>query len=447
VAKFLTCGDLHHGFARVRCEACRHEFLLAFSCRRRCLCPSCHQKRALILAAHIAADVCAAVPHRQFVFTIPKRFRLFFRFDRALLGELARLAWQTVLEVSRVVLGRDDVVPGAVTAIHSFGQLLQWHPHVHALVTDGAFTPDGAFIPMPPIDDELFVMLFREKVFELLLRKGRITEVVVTQMRTWRRPGFSVDRSVRIAAGDTAGLERLARYLFRCPLSLARMIRVTNDGQVLYRAGITRCHRFPRPASADLFGGTCRNFQIFDPLDFLAELTQHIPEPRKHLVRYAGFYSNKARGLRAKRRRDRERDGAEAIENTNEITIDESRTPDRGESRRRWARLIQRVFEVDPLKCARCGGTMKIISLIERHQRDALEGILRHLGLWEHPTSRAPPARHGSDVSVREIQYVPVLDQVSGRLDVDGQDESPDLDVFDMFPEPDVPEIDVHADL
>ena len=63
-------------------------FFVAFSCRRRCLSPSCHQKRALIMADHIARDLCAPVAHRQFVFTILKRLRIFFRFDRRLLGEL-----------------------------------------------------------------------------------------------------------------------------------------------------------------------------------------------------------------------------------------------------------------------------------------------------------------------------------------------------------------------
>ena len=46
------------------------------------LCPSCHQKRALLVAEHIVRDVCEPVPHRQFVWTIPKRLRIFFRFDR-----------------------------------------------------------------------------------------------------------------------------------------------------------------------------------------------------------------------------------------------------------------------------------------------------------------------------------------------------------------------------
>jgi hypothetical protein len=73
VEKFPACGDLTEGFARLRCPTCRYEFFVAFSCRRRCLCPSCHQKRALLIARHIARDVCEAVPHRQFVFTIPNR--------------------------------------------------------------------------------------------------------------------------------------------------------------------------------------------------------------------------------------------------------------------------------------------------------------------------------------------------------------------------------------
>ena len=39
VAAFLRCGDLHEGFARVRCPDCRHEMFVAFSCKQRCACP------------------------------------------------------------------------------------------------------------------------------------------------------------------------------------------------------------------------------------------------------------------------------------------------------------------------------------------------------------------------------------------------------------------------
>ena len=49
--RFLRCGDLHFGFARVRCPDCRHEMFVAFSCQQRCLCPSCPRKRTLLAAA------------------------------------------------------------------------------------------------------------------------------------------------------------------------------------------------------------------------------------------------------------------------------------------------------------------------------------------------------------------------------------------------------------
>jgi hypothetical protein len=76
------------------------------------------------------------------------------------------------------------------------------------------------------------------------------------------------------------------------------MIEVTAQGQVIYKTGDNRLGRFPEAASQDLLAGPKRNFQVFDPLDFLAEVTQHIPDPGEHLIRYYGFYSNKSRGLR-----------------------------------------------------------------------------------------------------------------------------------------------------
>ncbi len=61
--------------------------------------------------------------------------------------------------------------------------------------------------------------------------------------------------SKRALPGDTAGRERLAQYMLRCPFSLQRMIRVTDQGKVLYCAEKRTCRRFPRPAARDLFNG------------------------------------------------------------------------------------------------------------------------------------------------------------------------------------------------
>ena len=47
IHKYLDCGDLHKGFARVKCCECHHEYLVPFSCKCRQFCPSCHQKRVV----------------------------------------------------------------------------------------------------------------------------------------------------------------------------------------------------------------------------------------------------------------------------------------------------------------------------------------------------------------------------------------------------------------
>jgi hypothetical protein len=52
--------------------------------------------------------------------------------------------------------------------------------------------------------------------------------------------------------------------------------------------------------------------------------------------------------------------------------------------------LIKRVYEIDPLACPHCGGTMKVIAFIEPPQGAVVEKILRHCGLW-HPSSPRPP--------------------------------------------------------
>jgi ribosomal protein S27E len=94
--RYLDCGDLHCGFARVKCKGCGHEYLLAFSCKRRHFCPSCHQKRVIEFGEWLCMDVLKFVPHRQWVFSIPKRLRIYFMFDRKLLPKFFLCAWKVL---------------------------------------------------------------------------------------------------------------------------------------------------------------------------------------------------------------------------------------------------------------------------------------------------------------------------------------------------------------
>ena len=413
VAAFLKCGDLQEGFARVRCPDCHHEMFVAFSCKQRCTCPSCHQKRTLLTALHAAEDVCAPVAHRQVVLTIPKRLRVHTRFDRQLLGKLSSCAWTRLKAEAQRLLAREDVVPGMIAAIQTHGELLHWHPHIHVLITCGAWTPEGEFLELPEFDMERLLVAWQNAVFELYLAEEKIEPAVVENMRTWPHSGFSVDQSVYLPAGDQAGIERLVQYMTRCPFSLSRLVKVSDTGQVIYQAEKQACRAFPDPKGDGTRAGVPRNFQILSPLDFLAEFTQHIPPKGSHLIRYYGWYSNKSRGMRKKA----------AAEVSTEPPSEEAASTGSSQS---WAMLIKRVYEVDPLSCPECGGQMKVVSFIEPPQADVIEEILRHCGLWQSATPRAPP---GVQELVLELDAAFVD---SALESADRADESQDLTYVDI---------------
>ena len=80
------------------------------------------------------------------------------------------------------------------------------------------------------------------------------------------------------------------------------------------------------------------------------------------MVRYYGWYSNRARGERAKRKASEEDDAPQA--STVEI-IDVSDHQPRRIPSKKWRELIKKVWEVDPLICSHCGAEMKLIALCE----------------------------------------------------------------------------------
>jgi putative transposase/transposase-like zinc-binding protein len=369
VEKFLGCGDLTKGFARIRCDACRHEYLLAFSCKGRYFCPSCHQKRVLQFGGWVAEEVLAPVPHRQYVFTIPKMLRVYFRKDRRPLGKLSQCAVDALKILFRAACKDQRAIPGIITAIQTYGDLVNFHPHLHTLVTEGAFSPTGWFLTLPKIDLIALEHLFRHRVLRPLLRERRIDEMVIRKLLGWRHSGFSLHNAVRIGPHDIEGRRAFSEYVLRSPFSLEKLRYQATTGTIIYQS---KMHPTLK-----------RNFEVFSATDWLAALTAHIPNAGEHLVRYYGWYSNVSRG---KRRKAQGQEHA-PIEEVNEVSA--------SAAKRAWARLIKQVYEVDPLICPRCTGPMRIIAFIE--QPEVIEKILTHVGLC--PTHiHSPPA--GTPVAV-----------------------------------------------
>ncbi len=137
------------------------------------------------------------------------------------------------------------------------------------------------------------------------------------------------------------GLENLARYIIRASFSQERVTYIAADqsadgmAKVIYQ-------------SKD---GT--STKTFDALDWLAQLVTHIPSKGEQMIRYYGFYSNKSRGLRKKAGTD---DDVPALIES-EVSSKEFR--------KNWARLIQKIYNANPLVCPKCLGSMRIFALID----------------------------------------------------------------------------------
>ncbi|MSU47004.1 MAG: hypothetical protein EXS42_07775 [Lacunisphaera sp.] len=174
VAAFLHCGDLHAGFTRLRCPDCHHEYLLAFTCKQCGLCAACHQRRVLTEAPFIADEVCADVPHRHLVLTVPRLLRGIFRGQPSLPGELALAARDAITAWLRDCTGSPAGQPGLVVAVQTFGDFLLWHLHVHVLATAGVFAGDGAFHLAPAGGWTELRELWRHAVLRRLHRAGAL---------------------------------------------------------------------------------------------------------------------------------------------------------------------------------------------------------------------------------------------------------------------------------
>ena len=375
VLAFQACGDFEGGFARVYCDACRSDYLVAFSCSRRVFCPSCAAKRAAIFGALLREEILEEVGHAQWVFTIPKLLRPYFLHHRELLGKLSRAAWETVHELIAAANADDrGIRPGMVSVVQTATDLLEWSPHVHALVSRGGWDRAGIWVPVPYVDATSAELLFRHKVIALLRDEELLSEQRIELLLSWQNTGFSVHDSVTVEPEDAAGSERLARYLLRPPLSLERM-SLDAEGSVLYRC-----------KAPGRFGDSQATF---DAMDCLARLLMHIPAPKLHTVRYYGEYSSVARA-----RRRVEVDGVAAASSARASgRADSLSTPERRRLRRAWAQMIRRIYEVDPLTC-RCGAQMRILSFIldPRVITKILEHIAQHIAEKGTARERAPPS-------------------------------------------------------
>ena len=392
--RYLDCGILANGFARVHCGSCGDDMLVAFSCKRRGFCPSCNARRMHDTAAHLVDRVIPRVPVRQWVLSLPRWARFLLARDPALASRALAVTLRAIFLGYRRREGRRGRC-GAITFVQRFGSALNLNVHFHCVVPDGVFLEDGEFVAAPPrSDEEIHAVLAR-----IVPRLKRLLEPLRTssnaapdsldleyagsvralpkapadprlpQRRSAFIDGFSLHAGVHLHANDREGLEHLCCYGARGPLSLQRL-SLTDDGRV--------CYAMKRPMRDG------RTLLLLSPSEFLRKLATLVPPPRGHLVRFHGVFAPNASWRRTI---------VPAPSPPAEAAAPEP-APPKPPSRIPWAELFKRVFKEDVLRCQKCGGEMKVMAFV--NERESIEKILDHLGL---PTTGPPvaPARRRPD--------------------------------------------------
>jgi hypothetical protein len=440
--KFMECGIPSYGFLRLRCDRCRQEKIVSFSCKGRAFCPSCCGRRMADTAAHLVDRVIPHVPVRQWVLSLPYALRYRLAYDvgmitevlgvfvRAVFGDLRRRAREYGIEKAQC---------GAVTFVQRFGSALNCNVHLHMAVLDGVYAPkDNAapeFFPLraPETSDVLKVAeAAAHGVSALMKRRGleegtgdaedsdklvredpwlagvlaaSVTGRIATgpqagqrvatggdrvdpeemeslsSERCARSSGFSVHANVAVPARDRARLERLIRYMARPPLATERLERLP-DGRLVYE--FKRAWR----------DGTSR--VVFEPLEFIEKLVALVPKPRANLTRYSGVIAPAAKwrpavipapaaGPEVKPAASTSISEAPLANVTEATAVPESTV--RHPRNYAWAELMRRVWEFDVLACA-CGGRLRILSSI--HPPETTRKILDCMGLPSRPPPIAP---------------------------------------------------------
>lgn len=141
----------------------------------------------------LCMDVLKKIPHRHFVFSIPKILCHYFLYDRKLLADLSRCAWKSLKIFIQNSVPEFNPIPGAVIAIQTFGDFLGFNSHCHILLTDGCFYGEKGIFPVaPPLELKKLETIFRHKVLRMLLKKGKITKEMIAMLSTWRHSGLHV---------------------------------------------------------------------------------------------------------------------------------------------------------------------------------------------------------------------------------------------------------------
>jgi hypothetical protein len=285
-----ACPEGH--VERVWYNSCRHRF-----------CPQCAQLQITQWLERQRARLLAC-DHYHVIFTLPSELNgLWLANVRELATLLFHAAWATLRELlgDPKYLG---AIPGMLAALHTWGQTLVLHPHLHCLVTGGGWDGEqwravrnGYLVPA-----RVVMPVFRGKLLAALhtaLDAGQLTlptGVTLAQLRMLLhrlgRTKWHVQIMTRYAHGQGVATY-LARYLRGGPLKPGRIVAWDDQAVTL---------RYADNQDPDAQGRGKRKLLTLAVEDFLQRWLLHVPPPGLPVVRAYGLYAPTKRAALAQGR-------------------------------------------------------------------------------------------------------------------------------------------------
>ena len=287
------CRTAALGGHRDHCDRCGFEHVFWNSCRDR-HCPGCGAEARQSWLEARRAEILD-VPYFHAVFTIPHDLHVLALHAPAVFyAILMRAAGQAITDVARTKL---RAVFGVLTVLHTWGQTLVLHPHVHCIIPGGGFSPDGRhWVRVPRVDFLFAVKVLRRRFCTLVCNAVReafadgslalpaavvadatalnllLAQSCRTDWHAYVKPPFG-------GAGHV--LAYLAAYTHRIAISNRRILAF--DGE-----NVTFSWR-------DYADDNEQNVMTLPAAEFLRRFAMHIVPPRFTRIRYYGFLANRIR--------------------------------------------------------------------------------------------------------------------------------------------------------
>ncbi len=335
VEKMLGCGDPTSGYSTYRCEHCLEEKRVAFSCKSS-FCLSCCKVYIDQWVSHIGRTLYEGMFYRHVVLTVPDSIRMPFFHDRSLLADLMKCGVQMLGEALSWFKKR-PLEAGYVVVLETGGRAGNWNPHLHILMTSGGVTQQNRWLEVGYFPYEVLHKKWQYHLLTMLKERVGTPEMTQQIDALWQKyPNGLVAylEEGKVPAGGQGLAYYLAKYVVSPPISLRRILGY--DGQrVRYWY---RDHKTGKREVAEL-----------PVLRFIGRMVQHILPKGFHRMRYYGLHAT------CKHQRVR------SLLKTIWVAIGRAiKGTYRVVARKTYRERVSASTGHDPLRCARCGGSMML---------------------------------------------------------------------------------------